>query len=309
MSDYSYPWVEEYRPTKIEDVIGAEHLVEKMNSYINEASIPHLLFIGKPGTGKTTIAKILAKSIAGEDGYIYINASDDRGLDAIRTKVVDFCSTASFSDLKIVILDEADNLTQDAQKILRVVTEQFAKTCRFILTGNYENKILEPIRSRLQLYNFKGASRNDIAKRCAQILVDKQIKLDKQSKEDLITIVKTYYPDIRSTINNLQRCCTHDSPFRYVDNSQDKQMLEKFISYIKEKSVRKIREEILTVSIDYDCLYNAVYENVKELTTEPDKIGMIIVTLANYQYQNSTHANRELNFVACLIEIVNILKG
>jgi replication factor C small subunit len=308
MEDLNYPWVEEYRPQKVEDVIGAEDLVGKMNEYIDSRSIPHLLFLGTAGTGKTTTAKILAKDIAGEDGYLYINASDERGMDTIRNKVQDFCSVASFADLKIVILDEADGLTLDAQKILRAVTEQYAKTCRFILTANYETKLLEPVRSRFQTFKFKGASKNDIAKRCWQIMSSKGIQLDAKAKEDLGILVKTYYPDIRSTINNLQRCC-RDGTFSFVESGAEKKTLEKFLTYVKEHSVRKIREEILSAGIDYDSLYNALYENIKTLTTNAEKGGEIIVLLANYQYQNSSHANRELNFVACLIEIIQTLRG
>lgn len=305
-NDINSPWVEEFRPKRIEDVIGANHLVEKMNEYIDNNSIPHLLFVGGAGTGKTTVAKILANKIA-NDNYIYINASDERGMETIRNKVQDFCSVASFSDLKIIILDEADGLTPDAQKVLRAVTEQYYKTCRFILTANYENKLLDPIKSRFQTYKFFGANKNDIAVKCAKILKNKNVSFDKKSKEDLICLVKKYYPDIRSTINNLQRCCIKDSPFRFIDSGDDVKILEKFIRYIKEKSVRKIREEILTSSVDYDSLYNAIYENIKEITSG-DKAGEIIVILANYQYQNVIHVNKELNFVACLIEIVNALK-
>ena len=308
MDDTSYPWVEEYRPSKIEDVIGAEDLVEKMNEYISTKSIPHLLFLGTAGTGKTTIAKILATEIAGEDGYLYINASDERGMDIIRNKVQDFCSVASFADLKVIILDEADGLTIDAQKILRAVTEQYAKTCRFILTANYETKLVEPVRSRCQMFKFRGASKNQIAKRCLQILKEKNVSINKNFKEDIGTLVKTYYPDIRSTINNLQRCCNNGT-FSFSESGAQKKLIQLFLQYLKDCSVRKIREEVLSFGIDYDSLYNAVYENIKEITTNADKAGEIIVTLANYQYQNITHANRELNFVACLIEIIQTLRG
>jgi replication factor C small subunit len=306
MEDINYPWVEEFRPTKIEDVIGASELVGKMNEYISNKSLPHLLLLGTPGVGKTTIAKILAQSIAGDE-YLYINASDERGMDTIRNKVQDFCSMASLSDLKIVILDEADGLTQDAQKILRAVTEQYAKSCRFILTANYENRILDPVKSRFQIFRFQSASKQDIAKRCCQILIKKGIKITDAVKTDIVKLVRMFYPDIRSTINNLQKC-TKGQEFVFVEADDRIETNKKLIEYLKTKKIRQIREEILTNATDYDSLYNVIYQNVKELSDEPDKCAAIIIYLAGYQYQNLTHVNRELNFVACLLEIQDKLK-
>jgi replication factor C small subunit len=306
MEDINYPWVEEFRPTKIEDVIGASSLVDKMNEYIQNKSLPHLLLLGTPGVGKTTIAKILAQNIAGDE-YLYINASDERGMDTIRTKVQDFCSMASMAELKIVILDEADGLTQDAQKILRAVTEQYAKSCRFILTANYENRILDPVKSRFQIFRFQSAGKQDIAKRCCQILMKKGIKITEQIKTDIIKLVKTFYPDIRSTINNLQKC-TKGQEFSFIEVDDRIETNKKLIEYLKARKIRQIREEILSNATDYDSLYNAIYQNVKELSDDADKCAAIIVYLAGYQYQNLTHVNRELNFVACLLEIQDKLK-
>lgn len=305
-TDINYPWVEEFRPEKIEDVIGASDLVDKMNEYIKNKSLPHLLLLGSPGVGKTTIAKILAKAISGDE-YIYINASDERGMDTIRTKVQDFCSVASMSDLKIVILDEADGLTLDAQKILRAVTEMYAKTCRFILTANYENKILEPVKSRFQIFRFQQADKKDIAKRCCQILIKKGIQITQDVKNDIIKLVKTYYPDIRSTLNNLQRC-SNGTEFKFTEVDNRNELNKKLIEYIKTKKIRAIREEILQTSTDYDVLYNYIFQNIKEITENPDKCSAILVYLADYQYKNILHVNRELNFLACLLEILDVLK-
>lgn len=324
-SDTNYPWVEEFRPIALKDVIGAEPLVNKLTEFINSKSIPNLLFLGPPGTGKTTVAKILANQIAGEDAYIYINASDERGMDTIRSKVQDFCAVASFSDLKIIILDEADGLTIDAQKVLRAVTEQYAKTCRFILTANYESKLIDPVKSRFQIFNLEKASQRNICIRCLQILkaknvnitvvteeekkeaLEKNVPINKvDTKTEITRLVKYYYPDIRSVINNLQRG-TINSVFTFSNNTDSKKTYDNLVTFVAEKRIKDIREQILSTTTDYDSLYDVLYERIKEITNDNDKARDIILYLAEYQYRNSTHANRELNFIACLLEITKVI--
>lgn len=323
--DINYPWVEEFRPTELKDVIGAEHLVNKLTEFINGKSIPNLLFLGPPGTGKTTVAKILANKIAGEDAFIYINASDERGMDTIRTKVQDFCTVASYSDLKIIILDEADGLTIDAQKILRAVTEQYSKTCRFILTANYESKLIDPVKSRFQIFTLEKSSQKQVMLRCLQILKQKNVAINMISEEEkkkaeetntpltsndtrieVLKLVKFYYPDIRSVINNLQRG-TVNGVFNFSNNTESKKVHDNLIKFVADKKIKDIREQILSTTTDYDSLYDVLYERVKEITPDSEKMRDILLYLAEYQYRNSTHANRELNFVACLLEITKVI--
>lgn len=309
LEDKSYPWVEEFRPSKIEQVIGAEHLIDKMNEYISQKSCPHLLFGGSAGVGKTTVAKILAKNISGANNYIYINASDRNNIDTIRIDVGTFCSTMAFENsLKIVILDECDGMTPQAQKSLRAVMEEFAKNCRFILTCNYDNKIIEALKSRCQQFEFRGASKNDIAKRCASILKTKGIELTEDVKKDLASLVKKFYPDIRATINNLQKF-TKDGKFKFLTEAIKDETVDLLIAHLKAGKIRSIREEILAgTSPDWASLYNALYSQKHILTEDTDKQCTIVMCVAEFLYKHSFVLIPEINFTACLLEILNILK-
>lgn len=310
-TDIDFPWTEEFRPKNVADVLGNDNLIQKIQEYVNNKSIPNLLFVGSAGTGKTSIAKILANNICGTGNYLFINASDQNNIDTIRNEVKNYCSVAGFNEnIKIVILDEFDGMGLMAQKSLRSVMEEYAKTTRFILCANYENKILNPIQSRCQKFEFVGANKTNIAKKCVEILLKKKIK-PKTTKEEMVEgiklIINENFPDIRLIINNLQKSCINGEFVYNVENNKESNK-EKLLEYIKTGKLKTIREEILILTIDYQILYDTIYMNVKELTNNPDKIGAIILTISEYMYRHSTHINPEINFMACLIEVRSILK-
>jgi len=192
-------WVEKYRPRKLDEYVGNEHLKEKVSDYLKNGEVPHLLFFGKAGTGKTTLAKLIVNSINCD--YIIINASDENNVDTVRNKVKNFASTIGFKDSKIVILDEFDYMTPNAQAILRNLMETFSKHCRFILTCNYVEKVISPIRSRTQEFQIVPPTKKDVAVQISQILTKEGVKFE---LKDLVPVIDSSYPDIRKIINTCQ---------------------------------------------------------------------------------------------------------
>ena len=173
-------WVEQYRPTTLENYVGNDHLKDKVKGYIESGDVPHLLLYGRAGTGKTTLAKLITKSV--DCDYMIINASDENNVDMVRNKVKGFASTVGFKPLKIVILDEFDYMSQNAQAILRNLMETFSKHCRFILTCNYVEKVIEPIQSRCQTFQIVPPTKKDVAIQISKILKSNDDKRNRYMK-------------------------------------------------------------------------------------------------------------------------------
>ena len=193
-------WVEKYRPEQLEGYVGNQAIVEKVRIYLQSGDVPHLLFYGTAGTGKTTLAKLIAKNI--DCDLMYINASDENNVDTVREKIKSFASTIGFRQWKLIILDEADYLTPNAQAALRNLMETFSKTTRFILTCNYVEKVIDPIQSRCQVFGITPPSKKDVAIRVNEILQHEGVTY---KPEDLVSIINAGYPDIRRILNSCQR--------------------------------------------------------------------------------------------------------
>jgi len=295
-------WTEKYRPTDLSDYIGNDSIKGKVRVYLESGEIPHLLLYGKAGTGKTTLAKLIIKNI--ECDYIYINASDENNVDTVRTKVRDFSSSVGFTPLKVVILDEADYMTPNAQAALRNLMETFSKHTRFILTCNYVEKIIDPIQSRCQVFGVTPPSRKDVAERLLYITSQENILED---KEAIVQIVNATYPDIRRSINALQR--------QIIDHTivvDEQSLLEaEYVTKILDeltggKSFTSIRKIVANSQVkNFEDLYRYLFENVDEYAKDA---AACILILAESQYQSAFSVDKEINIMGMFYKLLQETK-
>ena len=295
-------FVEKYRSKGLDEYVGNENIKATIAKYLEQNDIQNLIFYGGPGTGKTTLAKLIVNNL--ECDYLYINASDERGIETIRDKVSGFASSASFKPLKVIILDEADFLTIQAQASLRNVIETFSRTTRFILTCNYVERIIDPLQSRCQVLKIVPPSMKDVARHIAGILDQENITWD---KEALGTIVKQYYPDIRKILGTAQ--------LSTIDNklTLDKSILvsnsyiELIINELKtNKNWKAIRQIITDSNInDYEELYKELYSRVSDYADGRE--GMVVIILEEYQYHSNFRIDKEINMIACIAKIIQML--
>ena len=294
--------VEKYRSTKLEDYVGNENIKATISKYLSQNDIQNLIFYGPPGTGKTTLAKLIVNNLNCD--HLYINASDERGIETIRDKVSGFASSASFKPLKVIILDEADFLTIQAQASLRNVIETFSRSTRFILTCNYIERIIDPLQSRCQVLKIVPPSMREVAYHIAGILDNENIEW---TKETLGPIVKQYYPDIRKILGTAQ-LSTIDNKL-VLDKSilVSNNYIEQVINELKTgKNWKTIRQIIADSNInDYDELFKALYDNVS--TYAPQSEGMVTIYINEHSYQANFRIDKEINMMACIAQIIQVL--
>ena len=299
-------WVEKYRPSTIDTYIGNEHLKSKVSVYLESGDLPHLLLYGKAGTGKTTLAKLLVKNI--ECDYLYINASDENNVDTVRTKVKNFASTVGFKDLKIIILDECDYITPNAQAALRNLMETFSKHCRFILTCNYVERIIDPIQSRCQLFQIIPPSKVEVAQRLNQILEEEEINCELQ---DLKILIDSNYPDIRRTINSAQRNVVNlqlklDTN-SIIQNDYKLKLLEILKVQNKRNAFKDIRQLLADNKItDFADLFRLLYDEVDSYGK--GHVAECILVIARYELSDSQVVDKEINAMAMIIELLGVIK-
>ena len=299
-------WVEKYRPSNVDTYIGNEHLLEKVSIYLESGDLPHLLLYGKAGTGKTTLAKILVKNI--ECDYLYINASDENNVDTVRTKVKNFASTVGFKDMKVIILDECDYITPNAQAALRNLMETFSKHCRFILTCNYVERIIDPIQSRCQCFQIIPPSKVEVAKHLHNILVQENV-IDKP--EDIKVLVESGYPDIRRVINSAQRNVVKGKlkldTSSIIQNDYKLKLLKILETQNKKNAFNEIRQLLADNKItDYADLFRLLYDEVDSYGK--GHLAECILIIARYELSDSQVVDKEINVMAMLIELLGVIK-
>jgi DNA polymerase III delta prime subunit len=299
-------WVEKYRPNKLDDYVGNEHLKTKVAGYIETGDVPHLLLYGKAGTGKTTLAKLIVKSI--DCDYMIINASDENGVDTLREKIKNFASSMGFKPYKIMILDEADYLTGPGQAILRNLMETFSGHCRFILTCNYVEKIIEPVQSRCQTFQIIPPTKKDVAVQVSKILKNEEIQFD---VKDLVPIIDAAYPDIRKILNTCQLNSNKGKLMVDVQNLLDNDYKAKIIEILSSKDDKrnkymKLRQTIIDSKVtDFTDLYTTLYNKVEEYGGE--NTSNVILLLGDGVNKSATAIDKEIIAAATLIQILNIL--
>ena len=302
----NFLWVEKYRPRTISETILPDSLKQVFQKIVESGELPNMLFTGSAGLGKTTVAKALCNELGND--FIIINGSEEGNIDTLRTKIKQFASTVSLQGgYKVVILDEADYLNpQSTQPALRGFIEEFADNCRFILTCNFKNRIIQPLHSRCGVYEF-NTSKKDMAQlaanfmeRVTAILEAEHVEYDKRAVADLIM---KFAPDWRRILNELQRYSVLGSIARSISDTSGGSFDELF-AHLKAKDFKKMRGWVVN-NIDTDAaaifrgLYDSMYDKVA-----PQSIPQLVLILADYQYKNAFVADHELNVVACLTEVM-----
>lgn len=300
-------WVEKYRPRKIEDCILPDRLKKPFQEYVNKKEIPNLLLSGPAGCGKTTAAIAMCEEVG--CNYLFINSSEERGIDTLRTKVISYASTISLAGgRKVIILDEADGLTPEAQDALRGTIEKFAENCSFIFTCNFKARIKEAIHSRCSVIDFtlknteKPMMAAKLFKKLEQILTIEGIQYEKQV---LAKLVEKYFPDYRRCINELQRFASSGNVDVGILHQLDSiRKLEELIKHLKEKNFTGMRKwVVLNSDVDPARVFRNIYDGLNEYL-KPETIPQAVIILAKYQYQAAFVADQELNLVACLTELM-----
>jgi DNA polymerase III delta prime subunit len=286
-------FVEKYRPDTLDGYIGNEHFIADLQKWITEGNLPNLLLHGSPGTGKTTAAKLIVKNI--QCDFIYINCSDENGIDTIRETVKQFASAATFQPIKIVILDEADFLTINAQAALRNIIESFSNTTRFIFTCNFVERIIEPLQSRLTLYELSSPPIKQMAKHLAGILDKESVAFD---TKDLSIIVKKTYPDIRRALNTIQGSIRNNKLISTnVGEANYPQQISEALD--RKDAFVTIRQIVADNNIkDFNNLYKMLFDK----HDDPE----FIITIAEYQFQSVTAPDKEINFMGCIAKLTTI---
>ena len=295
-------WCEKYRPSVLDDIILSKSNRSIIEKFYQDTQIPNLLFIGNAGIGKTSLAKILVKD-ALKCQYLYINASDENGIDTIRTKVTNFSKVKSIDgNIKVIILDEVDGLTLDAQRALRNTMEEYSEYTRFILTANYNHKVIPPLQSRCQTLDLVPPVELCF-ERVKHILQSENVTIDDEDK--LQELVRNLYPDLRKTINEIQKSCI-DGKLSINSTKNNLIIVKALFELVKTNKILKARKFIIQnehkFNGDYNQLLKELFNYIDDVDKLPDK-SMCLLTVSEYMYRMAFVIDSEINFYSCLIQL------
>jgi len=284
-------WVEKFRPETLDGYVGNEHIIDKVKLYLQSGDVPHLLFYGGAGTGKTTLAKIIANNVDAD--VMYINASDENNIETVRTKIKNYASTVGFRTWKIVILDEADYMTPN----------------RFILTCNYVEKIIDPIQSRCQVFGITPPNKTEVAKRISNILTELQVRFD---IKDVATVINSGYPDIRRILNACQRQVIDGNLIMDKTSLVQANYMTNLLDILKGGHTKKdaftsIRKLIADSKVqDFTALYKFLFDEIDNYAK--GHLASVILVLAEAQYQDAFAVDKELHMMSTMVKLLNEIK-
>ena len=301
-------WVEKYRPRTVSDCVLPESTKQVFQQIVDKGEIPNMMFTGTAGLGKTTIAKAICNQLGCD--YIIVNGSEEGNIDTLRNKIKRFASTVSLAgDVKVVILDEADYLNpQSTQPALRGFIEEFSDNCRFILTCNFKNRIIEPLHSRCGVYEF-NITKKDLPELCGKFLQRSQMILKEENVEVpdtklLAELIMRFAPDWRRVLGELQRSSGSGVLDLSSLGSKANGNYDSLFASLKSKDFKKMRAWVTNnIDVDSSVIFRSIYDNMYE-KADPSSIPQLVLILADYQYKNAFVADHELNMVACMTEIM-----
>lgn len=306
MARISKLWVEKYRPQQLNQCILQTSQKQFFENIVSSKEIPHLLFSGIQGTGKTTLSLVLVNDIGIDDSdVLLVKASEETGVDTMRDKIKGFAQSYALSKFKIVRLEEMDFLSPNAQGALRTVMEDYSDNCRFIGTCNYENKIIPALKSRFQHFHFKAPDKSEVTIRIAEILAEEAIEFDLDTLDKLVSVG---YPDVRKTINLAQQYSS-TGVLKIDDVSSDGDWKFTIIDAMKVGDLKTIRKVVCENATreEFEDLYRFLYQNITKLPgMTSEKQDAAIVIIANYLYKHGIIADPEICFTACIIELSSL---
>jgi replication factor C small subunit len=303
-------WVEKYRPTKLSEIVLDVKTEEFIKKCIEKKTIPHFLFYGKQGMGKTSLAKIIVHELQAD--HIYINASDTRGIDTVRDEIKNFVQLMpSNGNFQVVILDEFDGFTPDAMRALRNILEEYSETNRFIFTCNDISRIIDPIRSRVQEINISNIPIKNCVERCVYILKNEKIELSQKNKNIITQKVKNYYPDLRKIIHELQTSLNLN--LNINENSDNLDTFSKnLFESLKTQNFLELRKYIIENEKCFEGNYNGLLKKICEIVfysnLDSEKIKKCFLEISEAIYKSKNISDQEINFTSCMAKIQDIIK-